>query len=640
MPGNIDDLAIGQKHDPSVAAPPDFKHEGPASIHEVAPPLVVEGKPTQAKQSTHFYEYDSSVEDQGEYPTEEELHTLRRVADTIPWGVYTLAFVELVERFSYYGSTVVFTNFIQQPLPKGSKTGAGFKDGQSGALNKGQQASTGIGTFNQFWVYLMPLFGAYVADKYLGRYKTICYALGIAIVGHIIMVVSATPSVIVHPSSSMGCFLIGIIIMGVGTGAFKPNISPLIAEQLHITKLVVREREGGERVIIDPTVTQSRVYHYFYLFINIGALVGQIGMVYAEKYVGFWLSFLLPTCLLCVCPLVVWYCRDKYVMAPPQGSVLGKAVGLFLLANKGRWSLNPVKTYKRLYDGTFWEDVKPSHIEASRRPAWMTFDDQWVDEVARGFAACSVFCWIPLYWLTYNQLNNNLTSQAAVMTLNGLPNDVLSNLDPFALIILIPLCDLVFWPFLRKMNIRFTPIKKITMGFYTGAAAMIWAAVVQAYIYKKSICGTGAAGVLPASLGGDGEKMCPPVDINVWAQTGAYVLIAISEILASITTLEYAFSKAPKNMRSLVMSFNLFMSAISAALGEAFVTLSADPLLVWNYGTMAVLAFIGGTCFWFQYRGLDKEEDHLNMLPTGHLYREKTDEEALPEQPVAHEIKE
>ena len=132
--------------------------------------------------------------------------------------------------------------------------------------------------------------------------------------------------------------------------------------------------------------------------------------------------------------------------------------------------------------------------------------------------------------------------------------------------------------------------------------------------------------------------MCPPVDINVWAQTGAYVLIAISEILASITTLEYAFSKAPKNMRSLVMSFNLFMSAISAALGEAFVTLSADPLLVWNYGTMAVLAFIGGTCFWFQYRALDKEEDHLNMLPTGHLYREK-DEEALPEQPVAHEIK-
>lgn len=53
-----------------------------------------------------------------------------------------IAFVELVERFSYYGTTVVFTNFIQQPLPDGSRTGAGH-NGQSGALGKGQRASTG-----------------------------------------------------------------------------------------------------------------------------------------------------------------------------------------------------------------------------------------------------------------------------------------------------------------------------------------------------------------------------------------------------------------------------------------------------------------------------------------------------------------
>lgn len=98
---------------------------------------------------------------------------------------------------------------------------------------------------------------------------------------------------------------------------------------------------------------------------------------------------------------------------------------------------------------------------------------------------------------------------------------------------------------------------------------MIWAAVIQAYLYKYSDCGDEAA-------------TCETtVNINVWAQTGAYVLVAISEILASITGLEYAFTKAPKNMRSLVMSCFLFMSAISSAIGEAFVTLSEDPLLVW-----------------------------------------------------------
>lgn len=45
--------------------------------------------------------------------------------------------------------------------------------------------------------------------------------------------------------------------------------------------------------------------------------------------------------------------------------------------------------------------------------------------------------------LCYNQLNNNLTSQAATMATHGLPNDVLSNLDPLALVIFIPICDLL-----------------------------------------------------------------------------------------------------------------------------------------------------------------------------------------------------
>ena len=73
-------------------------------------------------------------------------------------------------------------------------------------------------------------------------------------------------------------------------------------------------------------------------------------------------------------------------------------------------------------------------------------------------------------------------------------------------------------------------------------------------------------------------------------------------------------------MRSLVMSVFLFTSALSAALGEAFVALSSDPLLVWNYGVMAVLAAVGGTIFWIQFRGLDAQEHALNQLPVGKMY--------------------
>ena len=82
---------------------------------------------------------------------------------------------------------------------------------------------------------------------------------------------------------------------------------------------------------------------------------------------------------------------------PPQGSVLSTAVRILRQASKGRWSINPVRTWKNFNADDFWESAKPSHFKAEDRPSWMTFDDQWVDEVKRGFKACSVFFWFPLW---------------------------------------------------------------------------------------------------------------------------------------------------------------------------------------------------------------------------------------------------
>ena len=238
-------------------------------------------------------------------------------------------------------ATVV--NFVQQPLPPGSTTGAAG-DGQPGALGLGQRASTGLVTFNAFWAYVMPLFGAYVADQYLGRFKTIMWAIAIAICGHLVLIVSALPPVIVHPERAIACFAIGLVIMGVGVGGFKSNISPLIAEQYRETKLRVVTNKNGERVLLDPTVTVSRIFLYFYLMINAGSLVGQISMVYAEKYVGFWLSYTLPTIMFLLCPMVLYACRNNYERTPPSGSVLAKAMKLIGLGMRGRWSINPFTT--------------------------------------------------------------------------------------------------------------------------------------------------------------------------------------------------------------------------------------------------------------------------------------------------------
>ncbi|KAJ5138146.1 hypothetical protein N7526_004379 [Penicillium atrosanguineum] len=545
------------------------------------------------------------------YPNEDDLRNLRRVAGKIPWTTFTVAFVELCERFSYYGTTAVFVNFIQRPLPANSTTGAlmpgsDFNNGVPGALDMGQRASTGLTLFNQFWSYIMPLMGAYVADQYWGRFRTIFASIAVALVGHSILIVSAIPNVIATPEAR--------------SPASLSNISPLIAEQYGDDRPYVRVESNGERVIVDPAATVSRIYLYFYLMINVGSLTGQISMVYAERYVGFWLSFLLPTIMFCLCPTVLFLCKSNYKLHPPTGSVYSKAFRLWKLAMTGRWSLNPLRLFQSTPgSGDFWHNVKPSQLGANK-PEWMTFDDEWVDEVRRGFKACKVFLWYPLYWLAYNQMLNNLTSQAATMHLGGVPNDIINNLNPFALIIFIPIFDRLVYPGLRRMGYNFTPLKRITAGFFVAGCSMIVATVTQYYIYKQGPCGNQANYCLEV----EGKQ----TNISVWVQTLTYVLGGISEIFASVTSLEYAFTKAPRNMRSLVQAVALFMNAISAAIGQALVGLSADPLLVWNYGVVAILAFVGCAGFWLTNYKLDREEDALNMLPQSeYVGRKAADEE-------------
>jgi proton-dependent oligopeptide transporter, POT family len=336
---------------------------------------------------------------------------------------------------------------------------------------------------------------------------------------------SAIPPVIVNPNAAIAIFSVGLVIMGIGTGGFKSNISPLIAEQYKDSKAYVRVNKRGEKELVDPAVTAARIYLYFYLLINMGSLTGSLAMVYSEHFVGFWLSYTLPTICYLLCPGILLYFKKSYKLAPPTGSVMGKAWKLVRFAHKRS---------KGFRDPLFWERAKPSNVRASGEavPAWMTFDDAWVDEVKRGILACKIFLWYPLYWLAYNQMTNNLVSQANTMILGTTPNDIVSKLNPIFIIIVIPIMDFGVYPLLRKLGIHPTPIKKITAGFVLSSLAMVSACVTQAYIYKLSPCGDNINALIKS-----GRKDCT-APISVWVQVFPYGLVGMSEVLASITKLE------------------------------------------------------------------------------------------------------
>lgn len=355
----------------------------------------------------------------------------------------------------------------------------------------------------------------------MGRFWTLHLAIGISTVAHVVLV-AASPGVLAKNKGSFAAFIIGLLTLCVGTGFFKANVSPLLAEQNEDVRPRIEERKG-ERVIVDPAVTNTRIFLYFYFCINVGSLTGQIGMVYVEKYIGFWVAFIIPTGLF-LAPFVLWSQKKKYKLTPPTGSLLSKFFRMFCFVRR-RSSLTKFS----------WEVAKPSNVPVGQRPAWMTYDDAWVDEVRRDLKACKVFLFLPIFFLSYNQMTANLTIQAGTMELHGVPNDVIQNLNPISILVMIPLIDHLLYPGLRKLGLAFTPIKRLTTGFIIAALSMVASAVMQYYIYSMSPCGWYANKI---SLVDGKKKACPPAPINVWAQCLPYIFIGIAEIFANVTSYE------------------------------------------------------------------------------------------------------
>ena len=77
-----------------------------------------------------------------------------------------------------------------------------------------------------------PIFGAIVADQYLGKYKAILVFCCVYMVGLLILVCTSIPTALAH-GAGLGGFIVAILVIGLGTGGIKSNVAPLVSCHEH-----------------------------------------------------------------------------------------------------------------------------------------------------------------------------------------------------------------------------------------------------------------------------------------------------------------------------------------------------------------------------------------------------------------------
>jgi dipeptide/tripeptide permease len=380
---------------------------------------------------------------------------------------------------------------------------------------------------------------------------------------------------------------------------FKPNISPVLLDQIQDTKPVVKVNKKGEKVIVDPESTTERVVLWFYLLINVGGFLA-VPTSYTEKYVGWWLTFLLPLLIYLPLPFVLWWLKKRLVLHQPEGSDLYncfKVLGICL--KKGVFNIGR---------HGFWESAKPSVIAARGESIVVPWDDQFVDDVRRTFQATGMFCFFPIQYINDNGFGIAASALSTMLVTNGVPNDLLGNMNSLSIIVVAPILNYGIYPLFRKYHINFGPVRRITFGLALSATGAIGYTLLNYYAYKLGPCGK--FGSSATCVDENGVSLVAP--ITIWFMAIPYAIGGISELFVNVPAYGIAYSRAPPNMRGLVSALNLFNTGIAYALGLAFSALIADPYLTWVFGAPSIIGFVMAALFWYLFKHIDDEEFVLN----------------------------
>ena len=413
---------------------------------------------------------DSNVFDQPQAATlthDEPPSALQRITSDRaffghPGGLSTLFFTEMWERFSYYGIRPLLVLYMTAALGSG---GFGFSRDAASAI-VGIYASS---------VYLASLPGGWIADRWLGLRRSIWWGGIFIALGHLSIALSAL--------FSRSSFFVGLILIVIGTGLLKPNISAAVGDLYP---------EGGAR--------RDGGFSIFYMGINLGAFVAPFLTGALGERVGWHWGFGAAGAGMVV-GLITYRMRANRTLGPigvapsagPEEQRRIRAISLGALAlvavivalgMLGVYSVDPVAVAQRM-------TIIIGGIALAYFLYLFFFAGLTRDEMKRTVVVLVLFVFSSVFWSAYEQAPTSLNLFARDFTDRHLfgwemPILWLQSATPFFVIVLSPVFAAI-WIALGKRNVNLSSPTKFAFALFCAGLSF----VVMYFATNRVIAGGG-----------------------------------------------------------------------------------------------------------------------------------------------------
>lgn len=456
-----------------------------------------------------------------------------------PKGLYMLSTVEMWERFSYYGMRAIFSLFMVHAL-----------------MFTVPFASNVYGIYTAF-VYLTPLIGGYVSDRYLGNTKSIFFGGILMAIGQFLMAYSASmynPTVTIATHSTLiwslqeNLMIIALIFLCLGCGFLKANISSMIA------------------FLYEPNDSRlDSAFSIFYVGINLGALISPLvmGLICGGNPSLFQYGFLASGIGMCLGLVILMTFKNKFLF-DVNGNAIGNEPTYLHQKNLSEDEIDELILRKYAHDDDIIKREKEKLDKLSLEQKKDILDGSLTREEKHRIIAILVISAFAIFFFSaFEQMGVSLTFFADTYISRSIGNFVVptpwfQSVEPAFIIILAPLFA-ILWNKLHEKKKNFSIPLKISCGLFTlGLGFLIFA------IPAHSI----NAGATSISM--------------IWIII-LFFLLTIAELFISPTGLSVVSKLSPPKFMSIMLGIWFAATALSNYLAGFLSGLYPDPKLPTPY---------------------------------------------------------